>query len=97
MTTKVILFPQDSTGSVAIMASTGALDPMQTAIKDVPAGVPFIIVDVTDIPQGVPQEALVVDFSEPDGYVGNVLPAAPVEKVNSTEDIEQEEINYGTN
>ena len=67
--TKVILFPQDS-GSVAIMSSTGVLNPMQTAIKDVPAGVPFIIVDATDIPQGVPQEALVVDFSEPDGYGG---------------------------
>jgi len=70
MTTKVILFPQDSTGTVAIMTPTGALDPMATALKDVPAGVPFIIVDVTDIPQGVPQEALVVDFSEPDGYGG---------------------------
>lgn len=69
MTTKVILFPQNS-GQVAIMAPTGALDPMQTAIKDVPQGVPFIIVDVADIPQGVPQEALVVDFSEPDGFGG---------------------------
>jgi len=69
MTTKVILFPQDS-GCVAIMAPTGALDPMATALKDVPAGVPFIIVDASDIPQGVPQEALVVDFSEPDGYGG---------------------------
>jgi len=69
MTTKVILFPQDS-GQVAIMTPTGALDPMTTAIKDVPAGVPFIIVDMPDIPQGVPQEALVVDFSEPDGYGG---------------------------
>ena len=67
---KVILFPQESSGCVAIMTPTGALDPMTTAIKDVPAGVPFIIVDVTDIPQGVPQEALVVDFSEPDGYGG---------------------------
>jgi hypothetical protein len=67
---KVILFPQQDSGSVAVMAPTGALDPMATAIKDVPAGVPFIIVDVTGIPQGVPQEALVVDFSEPDGYGG---------------------------
>lgn len=67
---KAIIFPQQDSGQVAIMTSTGALDPMQTAIKDVPAGVPFIIVDVTDIPQGVPQEALVVDFSEPDGYGG---------------------------
>ena len=68
MTTKVILFPQQDSGQAAIMASIGVLDPMQTAIKDVPAGVPFIIVDAADIPQGVPQEALVVDFSEPDGY-----------------------------
>jgi hypothetical protein len=68
MTTKVILFPQQDSGQVAIMAPTGALNPMATAIKDVPAGVPFIIVDATDIPQGVPQEALVVDFREPDGF-----------------------------
>jgi hypothetical protein len=67
MTTKVILFPQDS-GSVAIMAPTGVLDPMQTAIKDVPYGKPFILVDPSELPQGVPQEAWTVDFSEPDGY-----------------------------
>jgi hypothetical protein len=67
--TKVILFPQDS-GIVAIMAPTGALDPMATAIKDVPAGKPFIIVDATELPRDVPQEAFVVDFSEPDGFGG---------------------------
>jgi hypothetical protein len=67
--TKVILFPQDS-GQVAIMTPTGTLDPTSTAVKDVPVGKPFIIVDATELPQGAPQEALVVDFSEPDGFGG---------------------------
>ena len=65
--TKVILFPQQGS-SVALMSPSGVLDPMQTAIKDVPAGVPFIIVDASELPQGIPQEAWTVDFSEPDGY-----------------------------
>lgn len=64
---KTILFPQDN-GQVAVMTPVG--DPMTTAIKDVPTGKPFIIVDATEFPQDVPQEALVVDFSEPDGFGG---------------------------
>ena len=67
--TKIILFPQDS-GAVAIMTPTGALEPVATAIKDVPAGKPFIIVDSSELPQGIPQVALVVDFSNPDGFGG---------------------------
>lgn len=65
---KVIIFKCDA--GVSCVTPADGFDPMATAIKDVPAGVPFIIVDVTDIPQGVPQEALVVDFSEPDGVGG---------------------------
>lgn len=63
---KVILFPQDS-GTVAVMATTGALDTMATALKDVPTSKPFIIVDSSELPSE-PQEAWVVDFSNPDGY-----------------------------
>lgn len=65
---EVILFQQD--GSVAVMVPTGLLGTMETAVKDVPVGVPFVIVDDTDLPQGIPQEAWVVDFSTPDGVGG---------------------------
>jgi len=64
---KIIIFPQDS-GVVAVMMPTGELGTMETATKDVPTGKPFVITDASDIPQGIPQEAWTVDFSEPDGY-----------------------------
>ena len=91
---KVIIYPTND--SIAVMAPSGVLPVEEVAKKDVPIGVPYFIVDATELPD-TPQETWVVDFSEPDGYGGNVLPAAPVEKVNSTEDIEREEINYGIN
>jgi hypothetical protein len=65
---EVILFPQY--GSVAVMVPTGMFSTIDTAVKDVPAGVPFLIVSDTDLPQGIPQEAWVVDFSTPDGVGG---------------------------
>lgn len=64
---QVILYPIDN--STAIMTPTGKLDTMATAIKDVPSGVPFIIVDSSELPDA-PQEAWVVDFSTPDGVGG---------------------------
>lgn len=53
---KVILFPQDN-GNVAVMAPTGALSVEETAKKDVPTGVPYLIVDASELPVDVPQEA----------------------------------------
>lgn len=64
---QVILYPIDN--STAVMTPTGVLDTMSTAIKDVPLGVPFIIVDESDLPDA-PQETWIVDFSEPDGVGG---------------------------
>ena len=64
---KVILFPQDN-GNVAVMTPTGALSVDETAKKDVPSGVPYLIVDVSQLPTDVPQEAWEVDFSAPTGY-----------------------------
>lgn len=41
----------------------------QIAAKDVPAGVPFLIVDVADIPADrTYRAAWQADFSQPDGY-----------------------------
>lgn len=46
-----------------------ALTVEQIARKDVPAGLPFLIVDATDIPTDRSQRAAWrADFSQPDGY-----------------------------
>ena len=65
---QVILFPID--GKVAVMTPVG--EPLATAKKDVPAGVPFVIVDSTELPTAshASQETWEVDFSNPDGYGG---------------------------
>ena len=62
---QVILFPIDE--KVAVMTPVG--DSLTTAKKDVPEGVPFIIIDSTELPTA-PQETWEVDFSNPDGYGG---------------------------
>lgn len=62
---KVIIYPIDN--SIAVMAPTGALSTEATAKKDVPTGVPYFIVEHTDLPTE-PQETWEVDFSSPDGY-----------------------------
>lgn len=62
---KVIIYPIDN--SVAVMAPSGVLSIEKTAKKDVPTGVPFFIVDHTELPDA-PQETWEVDFTEPDGY-----------------------------
>jgi hypothetical protein len=67
---QVILFPSEF--GVAIMAPSGELSVLDTAKKDVPAGVPFVIVDSTELPTAshASQETWEVDFSNPDGYGG---------------------------
>jgi hypothetical protein len=65
---QVILFKLDDAATPSVMTPTGALSVSATALKDVPAGRPFIIIDSAELPQGIPQEAWTVDFSDPDGY-----------------------------
>ena len=62
---KVIIYPTND--SIAVMAPSGVLSVEETALKDVPTGVPFFIVEHTDLPTE-PQETWIVDFSNPDGY-----------------------------
>jgi hypothetical protein len=69
-----IIYNQDN-GVVAVITPTPeALDAhgiMAIAIKDVPAGKPFKIIDASDLPQGVPQEAWAVDDADlDDGFGG---------------------------
>jgi hypothetical protein len=64
---EVILYNQDN-GIPAVMRPT--LECLEThsiqeiAIKDVPAGKPFKIIDVSELPQDIPQEYWVIDDSE---------------------------------
>jgi len=62
---KVIIYPIEN--STAVMAPSGVLSTEETALKDVPTGVPFFIVDSEELPTE-PQETWIVDFSNPDGY-----------------------------
>lgn len=65
---KRIVFKTDN-GGVAIVIPTGDLPIEQVALKDVPAGAPFKIVSVEDIPQDRTfRGAWEMDFSEPDGF-----------------------------
>ena len=71
---QVVIYKQDD-GQVAVLAPTAeALQNhsiMEVAIKDVPAGKPFAIVNASDLPQDIPQEAwLVNDADLTDGIGG---------------------------
>lgn len=46
---KKIIYPQDS--GIAVVTPTGDLSVEETAIKDVPTGVKYKIIDASDLPQ----------------------------------------------
>jgi hypothetical protein len=63
--TQVIIYNQDNGIPVVVMPAQEALDAhgiMAIAIKDVPAGKPFKIIDASDLPN-TPQETWTVDES----------------------------------
>lgn len=63
-----ILYPM-SHGGVAIVSPTGELPIEDVCQKDVPAGVPYLIVSEDDIPSDRTfRGAWEADFSNPDGY-----------------------------
>lgn len=63
-----IVYPNDE-GGISILTPTGELSVEDVALKDVPAGVPFIIVDISQIPEDRTfRNAWEADFSNPDGY-----------------------------
>lgn len=66
--TKRIVYP--SGDGIAVIAPCECVYSVhQIALKDVPAGVPFVIVDATDIPADrTYRAAWRADFSTPDGY-----------------------------
>ena len=63
-----IIHPTDDGIMILVPADCG-LSISEIARKDVPAGVPYIIVDVSDIPEDrTYRNAWECDFSNPDGY-----------------------------
>jgi hypothetical protein len=65
--TRVIIYKQDSGVPAFVIPTQEALDKygiMAIAIKDVPAGKPFKIIDASELPQGVPQEAWEIDEAD---------------------------------
>ena len=63
-----IIHPQDN-GNIALVIPTGELSIEDVAQKDVPAGVPYLIVDSADVPEDHTFfGAWEADFSNPDGY-----------------------------
>lgn len=62
-----IIFPNGEAISVLIPA--GDMPIVEVARKDVPAGVPYLIVDAANVPADRSQRNLwTADFSNPDGY-----------------------------
>jgi hypothetical protein len=65
--TQCIIYNQDNGIPAVVMPTQEALDAhgiMTIAIKDVPAGKRFKIVDTSELPSDVPQEAWTVDEAE---------------------------------
>lgn len=64
MNKRIIYKTSDGSIAVVIPAPDCGLTVEQIALKDVPHGVPFKIVDETDLPVDVPQEAWAVDDAD---------------------------------
>jgi hypothetical protein len=70
---RVIIYVQDDGIPAVIVPTQEALDEhgvMAVAIKDVPVGKPFKIIDADDLPQDAPQDAWRVNESDLTDGVG---------------------------
>lgn len=68
MTQKVIIYPRED-DTISILWPSDQYPVVEVAKKDVPAGVPYFIIDEMDLPaEPAFRKAWVVDFSHPDGY-----------------------------
>ena len=68
-----IIYQNDQGGVAVIIPTPEALEQhgiQAIAIKDVPAGKPFKLVDASELPADVPQEAWVVDDADLTDGVG---------------------------
>lgn len=63
-----IIYP-NGTGGICIINPTGVLEIEQVALKDVPAGLPFLYVQDSELPSNrLLREAWEADFNNPDGF-----------------------------
>lgn len=66
---KIIIYPVENGIDVVIPAKDCGLSLNEIASKDVPNGVPYKIINHSDLPEGNTfRNAWKADFSEPDGY-----------------------------
>jgi hypothetical protein len=67
--TQVIIYPQEN-GSITVVYPTGELAIEEVCRKDVPAGVPYKVVNKADLPEQYSEffNAWEADFSSPDGH-----------------------------
>lgn len=72
ITDKRIIYPNESGISVLIPSPQWKGTIEELAAKDVPEGVPYLIVNESDVPENREQRILWdADFSTPDGVGGN--------------------------
>jgi hypothetical protein len=80
---QVIIYNQENGIPAVVIPTQEALDAhgiMAIAIKDVPAGKKFKIVDAADLPTDIPQEAWTVDESELTDGIGGESNEFPKEE-----------------
>ena len=66
---KLAIFPNETTISVLVPAPNCSLSFEQICAKDVPTGVPYLIIDSSEIPADREfRDAWQADFTNPDGY-----------------------------
>jgi hypothetical protein len=66
---RYIVYPnQERSGGISLVIPTGEVDIEQVALKDVPAGLPFLYVNADQLPDDAFFEAWEANFSSPDGY-----------------------------
>lgn len=81
-----IIYPTDS--GIAVVHPTDELSIEQVALKDIPAGSPFLIIADEDVPEDRTfRAAWTADFSNPDGYgIGHDAWVARQESLNADHD-----------
>ena len=65
---KLAIFPNETTISVLIPAPNCSLSFEEICAKDVPTGVPYLVIDSSDLPDRTFRDAWSADFSNPHGY-----------------------------
>jgi hypothetical protein len=62
-----VIYPTDT--GISVLVPTGEIPVEQVARKDVPAGLPYLIIEVSDIPDDRSQRELwTADFGHPGGH-----------------------------